>query len=235
MPLSFCFDLPSSSLRGGETRTNMSQHPKEQSCYRLLKPLNSVELLLPGGRWGAQNWYVPFFRHQYGMLCFFFILFASSSSIIAFVADTQLCTSAIRTNTPCGARYVACHAQVELLLSFLGPPWSQWCSVRSWLFCNNGFWLRLFVARFWQSTGQSSVMIWSGNTHACDVETALSSNIPGSCRADKWMKKDVNAILKKWGNKHKRCQDSHRTVDTNRKNAGVMSYVVVLHQSCVGR
>ena len=59
------------------------------------------------------------------MLLFFF---DCPSSIIAFVADTQLCRSATRTNTPCGVRYVACHVQVALLWSFLGPPWSQWCS-----------------------------------------------------------------------------------------------------------
>ena len=48
--------------------------------------------------------------------------------IIAFVANQQLCRSAMRTNTPCCVRYVACHVQVALLLSFLGPPWCQWCS-----------------------------------------------------------------------------------------------------------
>ena len=30
--------------------------------------------------------------------------------------------------TPCGVSNVACHEQVALLLSFLGPPWCQWCS-----------------------------------------------------------------------------------------------------------
>ena len=44
------------------------------------------------------------------------------STQLAFVADTQLCKSEIRTKTPCGVRYVACHVQVALLLSFLGPP-----------------------------------------------------------------------------------------------------------------
>ena len=57
-----------------------------------------------------KKWYVVFF------------IFAGSSSIIAFVADTKLCKSAIRTNTLCGVKYVACHVQVALL------PWSQWCS-----------------------------------------------------------------------------------------------------------
>ena len=56
------------------------------------------------------------------------VCFASSSVIIAFVATRQLCRSAIRTNTPCGVRQVACHVQVVSLLSFLGPPWCQWCS-----------------------------------------------------------------------------------------------------------
>ena len=64
------------------------------------------------------------FRPRSGM----FSILGSSSSIIAFVADAQFCRSAPRKNTPCGVRYVACHVLVALLLSFLGPPWSQWCS-----------------------------------------------------------------------------------------------------------
>ena len=40
----------------------------------------------------------------------------------------NFCRSAIRTNTPCGVRYVACHVQVASLLSFLGPSRRQWCS-----------------------------------------------------------------------------------------------------------
>ena len=47
---------------------------------------------------------------------------------IAFVATTQLCRSAIRPNTPCGVRDVACHVQLAFVLSLLGPPWCQWCS-----------------------------------------------------------------------------------------------------------
>ena len=102
----------------------------------------------------GKNWCVVFF-------------FASSSVIVAFVATKQLCRSAIRTNTPCGVRYVACHVQVALLLSFLGPPWSQWCSdccalgcsaavafgcvcssyVCGWLTTVEGFAGRYFVAR----------------------------------------------------------------------------------------
>ena len=61
-----------------------------------------------------------FFRPKSG-------IFASSSSIIAFVGETQLCSSAIRSNTPCGVRYVV---QVALLLSCLGPPWfSERCAL----------------------------------------------------------------------------------------------------------
>ena len=80
------------------------------------------------GRRGARKWNVSVFVVQKVVCCVFFRFACSlSSSIIAFVADTQLCRSAIRTSTPCGARYVARHVQV-VLLSFLGPPWSQWCS-----------------------------------------------------------------------------------------------------------
>ena len=55
-------------------------------------------------------------------------VFASSQVTNAFVATQQLCRSAIRTSAPCGFRLVACHVQVALQLSFLGPPWCQWCS-----------------------------------------------------------------------------------------------------------
>ena len=74
----------------------------------------------------ASNGMFRIFRSKSGMLWSLF--FASSQVFIAFVATRQLCRSAIRTNTPCGVRYVACHVQVALLLSFLGPPWCQWCS-----------------------------------------------------------------------------------------------------------
>ena len=82
-----------------------------------------------------------FFRTKSGMLWFVSPFFASSSSITAFVATQQLCRSAIRTKTACGVRYVACHVEVSLLLSFLGPPWCRWefQLVRCWLFCSNVF------------------------------------------------------------------------------------------------
>ena len=62
---------------------------------------------------------------QTGML-WCFTLFSSSSSI--FFRRDDLCRSAIRTNTSCGVKYVACRVQVALLSSFLCPPRSQWCS-----------------------------------------------------------------------------------------------------------
>ena len=71
------------------------------------------------------------FRPKSCLLWCLFSFWGSLSLIIAFVADTQqLRRSALRTNTPCGVRYVACHAQVALLLSFLGLPWcSDWYAV----------------------------------------------------------------------------------------------------------
>ena len=48
------------------------------------------------------------------------VFFVSSTAIIMFVATKQLRRPAIRTKTPCGVRYVACHVQVALLLSSLG-------------------------------------------------------------------------------------------------------------------
>ena len=73
------------------------------------------------GRPSAQSGLFRLFRSKWPF-------FASSSSMIAFVATKQQRRSAIRTKTPCGVRYAACHVQVALLLSFLGPPWSQWRS-----------------------------------------------------------------------------------------------------------
>ena len=58
----------------------------------------------------------------------YFSFFPGSASNVAFVAGTQLCRSATRTNIPCDVRCVACHVQVAILLSYLGPPWCQWCS-----------------------------------------------------------------------------------------------------------
>ena len=95
---------------------------------RTVKALTCVEWLLPGSRRCPKVVCYVFFRRKSDMLCFFFHFFAGSSSIIAFVATQQLCRSAARTKTPCGVRYVACHVQVALLLSYVGPPWSQWCS-----------------------------------------------------------------------------------------------------------
>ena len=85
-----------------------------------VEAVNGVELLLPG------RGMFHFFDQK--VVCCFLHFCARSSSIIAFVADTQLCCSGTRTNTPCGVRNVACCVQVALLLSFLGLPWSQWCS-----------------------------------------------------------------------------------------------------------
>ena len=73
-------------------------------------------------RRGAPKWYVSVFltNQWYVVVCF--CQFTSNHCV------GQLCRSAISTNTPCGVRYVACHVQVALLLSFVGPPWCQWCS-----------------------------------------------------------------------------------------------------------
>ena len=42
----------------------------------------------------------------------------------------------LRQSLAYGVRYVACHVQVVSLLSFLGPPWCQWCSDWSALGCS---------------------------------------------------------------------------------------------------
>ena len=51
----------------------------------------------------APKWYVSISSRRSRYVVFFF---ASASVTIAFVATKQLCISAIRTNTPCGARLV---------------------------------------------------------------------------------------------------------------------------------
>ena len=103
------------------------------------------------------------------------LLLPGAPGIIAFVATQQLCSSATRTIAPCGVRYVACHVQVALLLSFLGPPWSHWCSdlVRSLLFCSSGFWLRLFVARFW--------LVQVGSGVRCSSTWSVFLSVPPGC------------------------------------------------------
>ena len=64
--------------------------------------------------------------HQSGMFRFFdqimvcCVFLPVHHQSLRFVADTQLCISAIRTKSPCGVKYVACHVHVALLLSFLG-------------------------------------------------------------------------------------------------------------------
>ena len=42
--------------------------------------------------------------------------------------ETRGCGFQLKQSVSCGVRYVACHVQMALLLSFLGPPWCQWCS-----------------------------------------------------------------------------------------------------------
>ena len=123
----------SQSLRA-QTSTHVqgrsSQHRQTFFCGNIstVKAFSGVEFLLPGVH-GCPK-VACFFFSTKKVECCGFALFAGSSSIIPFAASAQLCRSTIRTNTPCGVRYVACHVQAALSLSFLGPPWSQWCSDR---------------------------------------------------------------------------------------------------------
>ena len=86
-----------------------AQGALNSSAYSLepatVKARNGVELLSPGRR-GAPRWYSVFFDQN--VVCCVFCQFISNHS----VSRRQLCRSAIRTNTPCGVRYVACHVQV---------------------------------------------------------------------------------------------------------------------------
>ena len=94
---------------------------------QMLRPFTASNCCYQGRR-GSQKWYVSVCSIKKVVCCGYFSFFGRSSSINAFVADTQLCRAAIRTNPPCGVRYVACLVQVALLLSFLDPPWCRWCS-----------------------------------------------------------------------------------------------------------
>ena len=75
----------------------------------VMRPSTASSCCYPGRRCG-QKWYVSS-KTKRGMLCCVCVCFSffvpGLSSIIAFVADTQLCRSVIHTNTPCSVRHVA--------------------------------------------------------------------------------------------------------------------------------
>ena len=58
------------------------------------------------------------------VFCFFHVFFANALQIFAFVVAEQL----LQICNTHDVRYVALRMQMALLLSFLGPPWWQWCS-----------------------------------------------------------------------------------------------------------
>ena len=85
------------------------------------------------------KWYVVFFP-----------FFDSSSSIIVFVADTHFCRSATSTKHTV-RRQICCLSRASgVIVVVSGPSMVSvvFRLVRSWVLCNSGFWLRLFVARF---------------------------------------------------------------------------------------
>ena len=90
--------------------------------------LNGVELLLLGTPGCPKVVCVSCLDQRERYWVFVILIFCQCIINHCLVATKQLCRSAVRTNTPCGVRNVACHVQVALLLSFLRPPWCQWCS-----------------------------------------------------------------------------------------------------------
>ena len=95
-------------------------------CCRLLRPLTASNCCYQG-RWCAPKWYVSVVSTK-KVVCGGCFLPLHHQPLLAFVADTQHCRWAVRTNTPCAVRYFACHVQVALLMSLLCTPWCQWCS-----------------------------------------------------------------------------------------------------------
>ena len=86
--------------------------------------LNGVELLLPEAL-GCSN-VVCFGCFDQKVVCCG-VFFGTSSSIIAFCRRHTILQIGTTHEYTCGVRYVACHVQVALLLSFLGPPLCEWC------------------------------------------------------------------------------------------------------------
>ena len=128
--------------------------------------------------------------------------FANSSVIIAFVAIRQLCISTTRTNKPCGVRCVACHVQVALLSSFLGPPWCQWrsdwcalgCSatVASDCVCSSHvFWLRCSLQCL------AFCRVGSGDT-LWPVRTLVRRQVVSSRHSDAGGRRVMRARLEFW-------------------------------------
>ena len=127
-----------------------SASEEASSQYPDVGALDGVELVLLGEPGCPEVVCFGFFYEKSGTLCFFF---ASSSVIIAFVASQQLCRSAIRTNTPCGVRYVVCHVQVASLLSFPGVHGVSGVPISALLGCSAH-------TRFWLCVCSSHVSGW---------------------------------------------------------------------------
>ena len=91
-----------------------------------------------------------FFRSKSGVLWVFHFLPVHHQSL-RFSQPRNFADRQYARIHSAASRYVSRHVQVGFLFSLLGPPWCQgvFRLVRSWLFFGSGFWLRLFVARFW--------------------------------------------------------------------------------------
>ena len=89
-----------------------------------------------------------FFLTKSGMLCFFFCKFTSNHCVCRNPTSLQIGNTheyIVRCQMCCLSRA----SDVTVVVSGPSELSVVFRLVRSWLFCNSGFWLRLFVARFW--------------------------------------------------------------------------------------
>ena len=88
-----------------------------------------------------------FLRSKSGMLCFF----------CQFISNHCACRkpTTLQVGKPheyTAGRQICCLSRASCVIGVVSGPSMVsvvFRLVRSWLFCNSGFWLRLFVARYW--------------------------------------------------------------------------------------
>ena len=113
-----------------------------------VKALNGIELLLLGGAGVLRSGMFRCFWVKKGMLCFCFCQFISNHCVCRNPTTLQI-GSAHQCTVRC---QICCLSRASGVIAVVSGPSMVsvvFRLVRSWLICNSGFWLRLFVARFW--------------------------------------------------------------------------------------
>ena len=121
-----------------------------------MKALNGIELLLPGRGECPEVVCLCFFTKS-GKWCFFVCQFISIHCVCRNQTTLQIGSTheyTVRRQICCLSRARAVNLCRFWALHGLTVVFRL---VRSWLFCNRGFWLRLFVARFWLADVVSGV------------------------------------------------------------------------------